>query len=154
MAREEKWVDPMRRIVEYHEAISEYVEDFGEALAILYKTQPSNKTTAMEDFFKRNVIAHFAFEEERIFPIVRAAAQSEEITALVEELVAEHGEMLKDVREFLKLAAENKYPLDRDAQKKLYTLGKSATDALLRHAAKEDERLIPVIRKHEDFFKT
>ncbi len=154
MERKQKWIDPMRRIIEYHEAISEYVEDFEEALVILYDKQIVNKTKPTEDFFKRNVIAHFTFEEERVFPIIRAAAQSEEITVLVEELEAEHGEILKDVREFLKLAAENKYPLDREARKKLYTVGKSAIDALLRHASKEDEQLIPVIRKHEDLFKT
>ena len=39
MSPKQEWVDPLERLVRDHEDVSEYVEDLGEALKILYDKQ-------------------------------------------------------------------------------------------------------------------
>lgn len=60
-------VDPLKRLIKDHEEVSEYVENLEEILGFLHEKEAWDKIRPIENFFKRNVISHFAFEEKNSF---------------------------------------------------------------------------------------
>ena len=144
--------DPIERIVKSHENISEYVEDLEQVLAILYSSEAWDKIKPIDDFLNRSTVEHFSFEEHSIFPIIRSRLKSPRNDALLEELEREHNAILEDVKEFRKIAADNEYPLDPKQSSKLYAAGKRAIDELLKHASKEDDKLVPILKKNSKLF--
>ncbi len=145
--------DPIERIVKSHENISEYVEDLEQVLAILYSSDAWDKIKPIDDFLNKSAVQHFFFEEHSIFPIIRSRLKSPENEKMLEELEKEHKAILNDVTEFRKIASENEYPLDPKQRSKLYAAGKRAIDELLKHASKEDDKLVPILKKNSKLFE-
>ena len=90
MKQETKWIDPLKRLIKDHEEFSEYLENLEEILGFLYKKEAWRKIEPIENFFKRNVISHFAFEEKIVFPAILSGATTPESVKLILELHKEH----------------------------------------------------------------
>ena len=151
MKEEGKWVDPLRRLIKYHEEVSEYLENLREASDFLPEKESWSKIESMKAFFQRNVIDHFKFEEEVIFPPLLLGFATQETIKLILELQREHGNILNELEEFQKITS--KMSLDSEASEELQAVSKKIIANLLAHAKKEDKELLPILKEHRHLLK-
>lgn len=157
MKQKGEWVDPLKRLIKYHEEIWEYVENLEDIHGlgypnILYEKEGWDKIKPIEDFFKRNVTEHFAFEEEIVFPAILAKVATPEAIKLIPELQKEHRIILEELKEFQKIISAAAIPLDEETSLKLNVVGKRIINSLQRHAAEEDKKLLPIVKKNRQIF--
>lgn len=151
MKQKDEWVDPLRRLIKYHEEVSEYLETLKEASDFLPEKESWSKIKSMKDFFQRNVIDHFKFEEEVIFPPLLLGFATRETIKLILELQREHGNILNELEEFQKITS--KMSLGSETSEELQAVGKRIIDNLLDHAKKEDKKLLPILKEHRHLLK-
>lgn len=152
MKQEDEWVDPLKRLIKDHEDVSEYLESLREILGFLDNREAWSKVKPIENFFERNLIDHFEFEEKTVFPAILSRAATPESTKLILELQREHGSILKELEEFQKIISESTIPLDREMNARLNIVGRKIIDSLLLHASREDDELLPVLKKNRQIF--
>ena len=140
------WIDPLLRLIKYHEDISEFLENLEEILDFLHEEEFWSKIKQIENFFKRNVIDHFKFEEKMVFPAVLSRAATPDSIKLILELQREHGLMLKELEGFQKIISEIQFDKERHAR--LNIVVRKIIDNLLAHASKEDNELLPILQKN------
>jgi len=148
----DNWVDPLERFIKDHKDVSEYLGNLEEILGLLYEEKAWSELTAIRDFFKRNVIAHFRFEEEVIFPAILSKCATPESIKLILELQREHGAILKELEEFQKIISESAIPLDKEVSERVNVVGRKIIDSILPHASKEDDKLLPILEKNRQIF--
>lgn len=147
-----KQVDPLIRLIKYHEEVSEYLENLKKIMGFLHEKEAWEKITPIEDFFKQNVIGHFRFEEKTIFPPCLLKVATPELVNLILELQREHGFILAKVEEFRSIISEKDIPLDKEISTKLNIVGREIIDILLIHTSKEDDELLPILEKNRQIF--
>jgi hemerythrin-like domain-containing protein len=152
MKKSRRWKDPLKRLIEDHEQISEYVENLGEMVSLRYKEKGWDKIEKFEDFFNRSIIGHFGFEEREVFPAILSSVATPESKELIGDLQAEHKRILKEVQEFQTIISENATNPGKEVLEKLDAAATKIMDSLLRHATKEDERLLPIVEKNREIF--
>jgi len=152
MKEEGKRVDPLKRLINDHEEISEYMETLEEIVNVLYKEKIWNRIKLVKGFFERNVTSHFKFEEDIVFPTILAKITTSKTVKLIPELQKEHEIILKDLEEFQKIISESSLPLNKETNLRIEAVGKRIIDRLLRHAAKEDDQLLPIMGKNRQIF--
>lgn len=148
----DNWVDPLERFIKDHKDVSEYLGNLEEILGLLYEEKAWSELTAIRDFFKRNVIAHFRLEEEVIFPAILSKCATPESIKLILELQREHGAILKELEEFQKIISESAIPLDKEVSERVNVVGRKIIDSILPHASKEDYKLLPILEKNRQIF--
>jgi hemerythrin-like domain-containing protein len=152
MKQEDKRIDPLKRFIKDHEDVSEFVENLEEILGFLYEKLDQNNIKRIEDFFNRNIICHFKFEENEVFPKILSGAATSQSIKLILELQKEHGMILKQLESFQKIVAENRGSLDKETNRKIGLLVKKITEELQKHAAKEDDNLLPLLKENRQLF--
>jgi len=152
MKEVDEWIDPLKRLINDHEKVSEYVENLGEILVLRYEKEDWNKIRRIENFFARHVIAHFGFEEKIIFPAILSGVATAESTKLILELQKEHKVILEELQEFRNIISVSTIPLEEETNVTLNVVGKRIMDSLLRHASKEDVELLPIVEKNKQIF--
>jgi len=146
-------IDPLRRIIKDHEDVSEYLERLEEILGLLQEQEAWNRVKPIEDFFQRNLIDHFEFEERMVFPVLLSAHATPETIKLILELQKEHGIILKELEEFRRIVSENVSPLDKETNVRQNLVGREIMESLLAHASKEDDELLPILKKSRQLFE-
>ncbi len=152
MKQEDERVDPLKRLIKDHEEVSEYLENFKEILGFLHNGEAWKKIKPIENFFKKNVRSHFEFEEKIIFPTILLEAATPESIKLILELQREHGSILKELEEFQNIVSKSTVPLDKEMSDRLNVVGRVIIDSILLHASKEDDKLLPILRKNKQLF--
>ena len=152
MKEVDEWIDPLKRLINDHEKVSEYVENLGEILVLRYEKEDWNKVRRVENFFGRHVIDHFGFEEKIIFPAILSRIGTAESTKLILELQKEHKVILEELQEFQNIISVSTIPLEEETNVTLNVVGKRIMDSLLRHASKEDVELLPIVEKNKQIF--
>ena len=142
----------MKRLIEDHKQISEYVEDLGEMVSLRHKEKGWDKIKEFEDFFNRNIIRHFGFEERVVFPAILSSVATPESKELIGDLQTEHKRILKEVQEFQTIISGNATNPGKEVPEELDAVATKIMDSLLRHATKEDERLLPVVETNREIF--
>ena len=148
----DNWIDPLERLIKDHRDVSEYLENFKEILGFLHEEKAWSELRPIRDFFERNVINHFKFEEEVLFPAILSKCATLESIKLILELQREHGAILKELEEFQKIISESAIPLDKEITERVNIVGRRIIDSILPHALKEDDRLLPIIEKNRSIF--
>jgi iron-sulfur cluster repair protein YtfE (RIC family) len=153
MKAKDEYRDPLVRLIEEHETVSEYLENFKEIMDFQYKQISWQRIEPIETFFKRNIISHFEFEEKIVFPVLLSEVATPDIIKLISELEEEHKAILAEIEEFRKIISEHATPPDKETRLRLERVGKKIIDNLLGHAAKEDDKLLPILEKNRKIFK-
>ena len=83
-----------------------------------------------------------------MFPFVLLKVATPDSIKLILELQKEHGSILKELEEFQKIISENGFPFDKETSTKLNVDGRKILDSLLPHASKEDDNLVPILKKN------
>ncbi len=152
MKQADEWIDPLKRLINDHEKISEYVENLGEILLLRYEEEGGDRIRRTEKFFKRNVVDHFGFEERIVFPAILSRIGTAESRKLIVELQKEHKLISKELQQFRNIISASTIPLEKETRGRLDALLKRIMDSLLRHASKEDVRLLPILEKNKQIF--
>ncbi len=150
MKQADEWEDPLKRLIDDHEKISEYVENLGEILLLRQEDRINIERT--EEFLKRYVTAHFGFEEKQVFPAILSRIGTAESRKLILGLQWEHKVISKEAQEFRNIISASTIPLERETRARLNVVFERITDSLLRHASKEDVELLPIVEKNKQIF--
>jgi len=70
MESEDDWIDPLKKFIRDHEDVSEFLEHLGKMLSFQHVEEAWRQIKPIEDFFRQNIIAHFKFEEQIVFPAI------------------------------------------------------------------------------------
>lgn len=140
--------DVMAELVSLHSTLQERL-----ALSqmIPEHIDPEKKWAGMkkiEDFFTRDLEAHFSAEEEIVFPIVRASTAAPELDGVIDELIGEHAEIRLRVGQMRQFMDEQIFPLQEPARLRINEMIEYLSARLAGHAAREDARVYPAYRTH------
>ena len=100
MKQAHEWVDPLKRMIKDHIEVSEHLENLQELFGLLLTEKGWSNIKSVEDFFERNVVSHFEFEEKVVFPALLLKAATEGSVKLILALQKEHGIILKELEGF------------------------------------------------------
>ena len=144
--------DPLKRLIDGHKDISEYVEDFGEILTFLHDEKAKNRLESVITFMNENLREHFRFEEEVVFSAILLHAATPESVKLILELQKEHGAMLETMDEFLPTVFGLDSPADKAMHDRMEVAIRKIVGRKLAHASKEDDKLLPIIEQNKQLF--
>ncbi len=143
--------DPYRSVIEEHAQVSEWLLQMRAAAGFLYGHQGATRVERLVDYYDNNVLPHFRYEEERLFPALLQICPSPELRGKLEGFVAEHRELLPRIDELLSLlkriVAGEVDDLDRDQVERRARL---VVDRVMVHASEEDDALLPLFERHRD----
>ena len=145
-------IEPLRRLVNDHENISEFLEGVEQAMGFLHDEEAWKKIKPIEKFFLRHIIYHFEFEEKDVFPVILSKLATLESIKLILELQKEHGVILTKLREFRSITSKKNTPVDKETGSQLNFVGRKIIHLLLTHASKEDDKLLPILEKNREIF--
>lgn len=136
MGKRQHLSQSLNRVMADHEILSHYVEHFNEMFADGSARNLREEIAAIKQILNEKVPAHFAFEEEHIFPGLLAAIPSRETSDAVSILREEHA-LLRERAEQLNQMLSDENPDGNLSD----TLRHALLDFLAnleRHAAKEN----------------
>ncbi len=130
-------IDTMRRAEADHEILELYIESFHKMFSRSSGKVIRAATQAARLFLNQKVVDHFAYEEQRIFPVLLENNPGQEICERIEQLRRDHQRLLRDARKIDHLlcreeAAYNRADLLRKSMVKFF-------HDLETHAAVENE---------------
>jgi iron-sulfur cluster repair protein YtfE (RIC family) len=153
MDREDTWVDPLKRLINDHEHVSEFLDYMGEIKGLLQNQITRDQVEPVRKFLDQNVVEHFTFEEDVIFPAILSGGATTETGELIAELQGEHEVILKDVEEFRNLVSKDSFLLEGDLSPRMNALIQNIFDGLLSHSSLEDEKLLPIVKDNVGLFR-
>jgi iron-sulfur cluster repair protein YtfE (RIC family) len=148
-----EWVDPIKRLINDHEEVTEYAENLKEMLTILNNPEILDKINSIKGFFDRNLVEHFAFEEDIIFPVIKSKIVTKHTELLIHELLVDHDILKAGLKDFTALFDSSMLSHSNEFLVEMSKIGQGVTERLLRHAAREDDELLPILREHIELFK-
>lgn len=140
-------VEAIREAIGAHEAISEYVANVSQLVALLHEKDAARKIGGMRTFLQTYVMDHFAFEESTVFPAVLTVDQRPTTRGLITDLIKEHVVLLPETKALNDMLlqgnlSDGEYVLRVEQAFRMF-FGK-----LQRHASKEDTIYIPLLAKY------
>ncbi len=147
-----KQMDPLIRLVNDHENISEFLEGVEQTMGFLHDDEAWKDIKPIEEFFRRHIIYHFEFEEKDVFPVILSKLATLESIKLILELQKEHGFILTKLWEFMNITSKKTAPVDKETSAQLNCMGRNIIHLLLTHASKEDDKLLPLLEKNKEIF--
>jgi len=140
--------DLPEEMLRQHAAVSEWAQVLEAAGQLLDQTSGELDQGAIERFFKHNVHDHTQFEEGVVFPAVLGTDPGPAIEALIHELRKEHIAISRTVGALF-VALRGAHRADEAQRRALSREVKRLVEALLLHAAKEDDQLLPYLTEHQ-----
>jgi hypothetical protein len=132
-------MDPLIRLVNDHEKISEFLEEVVETRGFLHEEEEWRKINPIEEYFQ-------------VFPAILLKLATLESIKLILELQKEHGVILTKLREFRSITSKKNTPVDKETGSQLNFVGRKIIHLLLTHASKEDDKLLPILEKNREIF--
>jgi hemerythrin-like domain-containing protein len=126
----------LRMAAEDHAAINAGMDSFRRMLTGDLPQDASREFDDLKFLFRDKLPRHFAYEEQKIFPLLVADNPSKEVSRLILELKEEHQRLLVDVRWL---------NLELSSLSQMQSVGEARTECfdffnrLKDHASKEDE---------------
>jgi iron-sulfur cluster repair protein YtfE (RIC family) len=87
-----------QQAIHQHQFISEYIANAQRATAALNERRGARKLARLKSFLTQNVVEHFRFEEEAVFPQLQTPDQTAATRQVVAELLSEHKPLLAAAR--------------------------------------------------------
>jgi hypothetical protein len=134
------------RINRYHNQFMEYLGFIGKIEGELGKHSVWMHLEKIENFMKRDMAEHFAFEEEKVFTEILSSSQDAETQNLVNEMTQEHKALLNMMGEFEKLIYGEIFPLPKAKVEQIEKLFKNLAIASLKHLEREEDKIMPLIK--------
>ena len=121
-----------------HQFISEYIANAQRTTALFNETGRARKIAALKSFLTQNVVEHFRFEEESVFPQLQAAERPAATRQVVGELLGEHKPLLADARKLQRMLATAGDSTNPRTWAHLEQAFRKFLQTLQEHALKED----------------
>ena len=140
-------MDRLTREIYEHDNVLEELFLFENYLKVFSLTSSENYIKRIHFFLDEFIVNHFEFEEEEIFPFILKECNSDE-KQFIQQLCDEHAVVLKHVAEFKDKILSYGTPLDTDKICDILISIQPVMSMIRDHARKEDERLLPAIKKY------
>lgn len=148
---EQRYQDPVERILLEHAQVTEWLEQMRAAAGFLYHGEQAHGVERLRIFYRNNVRKHFDYEEQQLFPALRAACPSPELNEALDEYLDEHSRLLPRLDELLLLLDRPSTASPREpAYRETLRRARLVIDHLMVHAANEDDVLLPLLERHRD----
>jgi len=146
-------LDPLKEIAGEHEDLRDWIRFLDEALFYVADPEATAFNLPMlERFLSDRLPSHFAFEDYVVFPMILELERDPLLRATIRDLKVDHASILMDARS---LTTHFHRTMDGDtdvSDVELRAIAKRLGNALLRHSAKEDDIIAPLLRKHAGVF--
>ncbi len=139
--------DPLREVANEHEEMARWMSYLDDALDDLARLEGWTRVRIVELFLSQSLSRHFGFEERAVFPALLDLEPSDELRAVVDELVVEHELLAAEVRTFTSLTRRYDLPPPPHLRAAIESQGRALGAALLEHAAKEQRVVAPVLKR-------
>ena len=130
-----------QQVLATHQHVSEFVTNLNQLAPLLREPDFRKKSDGVKPFLQTHVVDHFAFEDTVVFPELLTLDASAATRSLITELQHEHKTILHEVEKLHRL-------LQADASAEFEREFRGFLGALQRHAAKEDQLLLPLVQRH------
>ncbi len=129
----------VQRAITEHAAVSEFVRNLDETVAIWKAKEVDDKINAIRAFLQKHVTDHFAYEDETIFSALLAAEPDANTLRVVKALQNDHKAISQDVARLNELLAQVERGGDGQVMAQLEMMFRMLLGRLQRHAAEEDK---------------
>jgi iron-sulfur cluster repair protein YtfE (RIC family) len=128
--------ESLRSVLNDHEMLEEYIDGFNRLFTNGTTTIPKDAAAVTREFSQK-LIGHFAYEEEHIFPALRAAMPSADAAQLISELREEHDDLERKAKQLSKMLS----PANLNGQnvRLLRMAMEDLGNQMQRHSTKENE---------------
>ena len=139
-------MDKLTKLALEHGQVFETLAFFKESIFLADpKKKPQERLKELYKFFSEEVVKHFQFEEEEIFPsVISAGTQEEKI--IVRSLQHEHIDILDKIDQFKDSILNSNLDENKRQMQESLTLSKEIMELMLKHARKEDDSLFPLLK--------
>lgn len=144
--------DPLQKIIHDHAGIYEYVENYEKIMQFKYSNEAWEDINPVYDFFQHALLAHFQYEENHIFPILTSKLATSATIAMVEEFQQAHKELYGLFDQFKQQMENSQKPPSEKDKIQMSKTGLEILDKLQKHSAREDDLMVPIIKKHREMF--
>ena len=127
-----------QQAISEHRFISEYSANVQRTTALFNEKRFTSKIAALKSFLTQNVVEHFHFEEESVFPQLQTEAQTAATRQVVAELLDEHKPLLAAARRLHRRLDQAGTGADAHAWTRLEQAIHKFLKTLQEHALKED----------------
>lgn len=141
-------VEAIRKALGTHEAVSEYVANVSQFVALLHEKDAARKVGGMRAFLQTYVVEHFAFEESTVFPSILAVDQRQTTKNLIAELLVEHVVLLQDTKALNEMLLQGNLS-DGEYVVRVEQAFRAFFGKLQKHASKEDTIFMPLLMKYD-----
>jgi iron-sulfur cluster repair protein YtfE (RIC family) len=139
-------MDKLLKLSQEHGEVFESLAFFKKAMAVVNTEDTPGHIDDLKKFLTEDVLAHFMYEENHIFPKVLKSG-SLEAQKIVRELQGEHIKILGKLDIFNDLVAKAGNSPGLAQVKKITGVVKQMVELILPHARKEDRAFFPLVKK-------
>ena len=137
----------VQKAIADHAAVSEFVHNLDETVAIWNAKDAVVKVNAIRAFLQKHVTEHFAFEDETIFSALLAADPDANTSRIVNALQNDHKSISQEVARLNELLAQVERGGDGQSLAQLEMMFRMLLGRLQRHAAEEDKLFAALSKK-------
>jgi len=139
MSNTTKPSEAVQKAITEHAAMSEFVRNLDETVAIWNAKEVGVKVNAIRVFLQKRVTDHFAFEDQTIFSGLLAASPDAGTFRVVTALQNDHKAISKEVGKLHELLTQAEQGGDTQVIAQLEMAFRMLLGRLQRHAAEEDK---------------
>ncbi|WP_339137528.1 MAG: hemerythrin domain-containing protein [Candidatus Electrothrix sp. GW3-4] len=141
-------MDKLSREVFEHGKVLEELYFFDNYTKVFSRVSCEDYLEKINTFLDEFVIEHFEFEEKEIFPFILEKCNRYYEEKMIQELRDEHLIILEHVAEFKAQIKPLTSRLNSEIFCKILLLSQPLRREIMSHARKEDEQLLPAIKKY------
>ncbi|MBF0330831.1 MAG: hemerythrin domain-containing protein [Candidatus Omnitrophica bacterium] len=139
-------MDLLTRESDDHGQIFESIAFFKQSLAAI-SVEDYGYIRKVKAFIAQSIVAHFAYEESKIFRLILANGTLAE-KKIIRDLQIEHINVLKEVDVFNDLVRLYNHG-EKVSIKEMRAVIKGMISLMLKHARYEDQKLFPIIKAYQ-----
>lgn len=141
-------MDKLTKESQEHGEIFESLTFFKKSLEVFANSETSDYIEKFQKFIDKYIVAHFEFEENKLFPTILKSGTLKE-KYLIRELQLEHNQTLVKVDQFKDLISSYGYQPIGVQIKEIIKHSREIIEMMLQHTRKEDKELFPMLKKYE-----
>ncbi len=138
--------DALRELEQEHEDLQRWLGFLVAALDSVDQPDGWARVRIVELFLSQSLPRHFAFEEQVLFPALIERLADVGLARALSDLVGEHRSLMAEVKAFTAMTEDYDGPPPPPRRPAIVGQAMALRQALLDHARREEEILLPVLR--------
>lgn len=141
-------IDLLFRIVDFHEDVAKMETDFTAVINSVAVNVPGYTLKTFEDYFQKDFVDHFKFEEMVVFPAIVAWVQEGEVIKIINAYKKIHNELLETGRNILDKFVREENKLPKENLIEIATSFVRLNKKTCIHASHEEQYIVPLVQNN------